>query len=223
MTLLALAHPLIVTLALIGTTSEARVDALLNAMGGRDVWAQTRFVHVRALHRDAATGEIYENDIWNDFAAPRVRIEARIGGDRVMRGIDDDHGWRVRRGEEAPLTAEQVARDRDWWESNVYRTLHRLAAGDQTLTARGVGPNRLEVFREDGRRLNWFVLNGAGEPMLFGTWDNEQGTSFGPLTSSPSGVRHWKWGSSADGTFQFEIVSLDARESVPPGVAFRKP
>ena len=79
------------------------------------------------------------------------------------------------------------------------------------------------MFRDDGRRLNWFVLNGAGEPILFGTWDNEQGTSFGPLTESAPGVRHWKWGSSADGTFQFEIVSLDARESVPPDVSFRRP
>ena len=76
MTLLALAHPLIVTLALIGTTAEARVDALLAAMGGRDAWAQTRFVHVRAWHRDDTTGEIYENQIWNDFSAPRVTSTA---------------------------------------------------------------------------------------------------------------------------------------------------
>jgi len=207
----------------IAVSAETRVDALLTAMGGRDTWAGTRFVHVRATHRDDMSGELYENQIWNDFSAPRVRIEARIGGDHVMRGIDGTTGWRVRRGEVLPLAAEQIEADRAWWESNVYRTLHRLAARDATLTARAVGSNRLEVFREDRRRLNWFVLNGAGEPILFGTWDNEHGTSFGPLTEASSGIRHWRWGASADGTFQFEIATLDARAAVPTGITFDRP
>ena len=201
----------------------ARVDALLEAMGGRDAWARARFVHVVATHRSVATGRPYQNQIWNDFSAPRVRIEAVVDGDRIMRGFDGGTGWRVRGGEQQPMTEAQIESDRRWWESNVYRTLHRLAAGDPELVARAVGERRLEIFRADGTRLNWFVLNGGGEPILFGTWDSESGTVFGPLVSTPSGARHWRWGASADGTFQFEISALHASESVPAGVSFRKP
>lgn len=200
-------------------SARTRVDALLAAMGGRAAWARTTFVHVKARHRDPALG-LYENEIWNDFASPRVRIEARIDGDRVMRGIENGAGWRVRHGETFALTEAQVESDRAWWEANVYRTLHRLAADDATLTARAVGDNRLEIFRPDGRRLNWFVLNVAGEPILFGTWDDERGTVFGPLVESEGGVRHWRWGTSADGTFQFEISGIEARAAVPAGVSF---
>jgi hypothetical protein len=202
------------------TSARQRVDALLGAMGGRDAWARTTFVHVRATHRDPALG-LYDNQIWNDFSAPRVRIEARIDGDRVMRAIDGASGWRVRKGEMLALTGAQVETDRRWWEANVYRTLHRLAANDPSLTARAAEGNRLEIFRADGVRLNWFVLNAAGEPIQFGTWDDERGSVFGPLVDGQGGIRHWRWGTSADGTFQFEIALLDARTSVPDGVSFR--
>jgi hypothetical protein len=38
------------------------------------------------------------------------------------------------------------------------------------LNARAVlGERRLEIFRSDGKRLNWFILNQRGEPMLFGS------------------------------------------------------
>lgn len=200
-------------------SAGARVEQLLAAMGGRDAWARARFVHVQARHRDPALGT-YENRIWNDFSAPRVRIEATIDGDRVMRGIDGVTGWRVRRGESFTLTPAQVEADRAWWEANVYRTLHRLAVNDPALSARVSGDNRLEIVRADGRRLNWFVLNAAGEPILFGTWDDERGTVFGPLVGGDGGIRHWRWGASADGTFQFEIARVEARESVPGGVSF---
>ena len=202
-----------------GVSAAARVEALLAAMGGRDVWARTKFVHVRATHRDPALGA-YQNQIWNDFAAPRVRIEAIIGGDRVMRGFDGTSGWRVRGGETFPLTAAQLESDRAWWESNVYRTFHRLAVNDPDLNVHAIGENRLEIFRADGRRLNWFVLNTAGEPVHFGTWDDERGTVFGPLVAGSGGIRHWRWGTNADGTFQFEIGHVDARGSVPDGVVF---
>ena len=203
-----------------GTVSAAeRVEALLAAMGGREVWARTKFVHVRATHRDPRLGA-YANQIWNDFTAPRVRIEAVIDGDRVTRVLNGTSGWRVRRGETVPLTAAQIESEHAWWESNVYRTIHRLAVNDPDLIARAVGDNRLEMFRADGRRLNWLVLNAAGEPIRFGTWDDERGSVFGPMVQGSGGIRHWRWGASADGTFQFEISEVTPAESPPGGIAF---
>ena len=91
--------------------------------------------------------------------------------------INGPTGKLSREGVVSDLPTAQVEDERRWWEANIYRTLHRLAVNDPDLTARAVGDNRLEIFRADGKRLNWFVLTPRGEPMLFGTWDSENGSA----------------------------------------------
>ena len=201
---------------------SARAEALLAAMGGREAWSKVKFVHVEAIHDDDTIRDRFTNKIWNDFSAPRVRIEAKNDEIDSRRAIADGNGWRVREGERSALTAEQYENERAWWEANVYRTLHRLAIKDPELEARAVGEHRLEIFRRDGKRLNWFLLNQRGEPMLFGTWDSEAGTSFGPLASNGA-INYPKWGARPDGSWRYEIVRLETAEAVPPAVSFTEP
>lgn len=203
-------------------TTEARVERFLNAMGGRAAWAQVKFVHVEAVHDDVNVSTPYTNRIWNDFTEPRVRFEARNTQLDRKRGIAGGKGWRSRDGEVFPLTPEQVESDRRWWEANIYRTIHRLAIRDTELVTRSIGAHRLEVFRDDGVRLNWFVLNARGEPMLFGTWDSEVGSAFGPLASNGT-IKYPKWGSITTGPWRYEIVSLVTAPSVPGNIHFTEP
>jgi len=200
----------------------ARAELLLEAMGGRAAWAQVKFVHVEAIHDDVNVREPFTNQIWNDFTAPRVRLEAKNAQIDRRRAIDGRAGWRWRDGEQSPLTPEQFEDERSWWEANIYRTLHRLAVKDPELSARAVGEHRLEIFRADGKRLNWFHLNQRGEPMLFGTWESEAATVFGPLAASGK-IKYPKWGARPDGSWRYEVVKLSASENVPNGVTFSKP
>ena len=202
--------------------ARARVELLLEAMGGRAAWAQVKFVHVEAVHDDVSIRDPFTNRIWNDLTAPRVRFEAKNSEIDRRRVIDHQKGARVRDGAESILTAAQIEDDRKWWESNIYRTLHRLAVNDPELSARAVGEHRLEIFRGDGKRLNWFVLNQRGEPMLFGTWESEAGTTFGPLAASGA-IKYPKWGARPDGSWRYEIVRLVAGEKPPADVSFAKP
>jgi len=78
------------------------------------------------------------------------------------------------------------------------------------------------LFRRDGQRLNWFLLNRRGEPMLFGTWDSEAGSAFGPLSSNGT-INYRRWGSRPDGSFRYEIVRIETADAVPPGVNFAAP
>jgi hypothetical protein len=188
--------------------ADARVEGLLEAMGGRAAWAAASAVRVDATHYATVFRLPHRNQIWNDFRTPRLRIEATSGEiDRTL-VLDGERGSRRDRDSLRPLTVEEVTEQRRWWESNVYRTLHRLARRDPDLSVRMLGPNRLGVFRQDGARLNWLELNQLNEPILFGTWDSETGTIFGPLTTSPSGLKHSKWVASGDGSWRVELREL---------------
>ncbi|MBA2623991.1 MAG: hypothetical protein H0U88_10310 [Chthoniobacterales bacterium] len=201
---------------------RARAELLLAAMGGRAAWAKVKFTHVEAVHDDVSIRDSFTNKIWNDFTAPRVRLEAKNAQIDRRRGIDGATGWRWRDGEQSVLTPEQFEDERSWWEANIYRTLHRLAINDPDLEARAVGEHRLEIFRRDGKRLNWFHLNQRGEPMLFGTWESEAGSAFGPLGKSGE-IRYPKWGARPDGSWRYEIVRLVTAETAPADVSFAKP
>jgi hypothetical protein len=201
---------------------RARAERLLAAMGGREAWAKVKFIHVEAIHDDVRFRDSYTNKIWNDFSTPRVRFEAKSAEIDRRHAINGEKGWRWRDGEESPLSPEQFEDERKWWEANVYRTLHRLAVNDPDLSARAVGEHRVEIFRKDGKRLNWFSLNQKGEPMLYGTWESEAGTAFGPLASSGQ-IKYPKWGARPDGSWRYEIVRLVAAENVPAEVSFSEP
>jgi hypothetical protein len=200
----------------------ALADELLAAMGGREAWAGVTFMHVEATHDDLSIRDPFTNRIWNDFSTFRVRFEARNAAFDSRRAVADGMGWRWRDGQSFPLTAEQVAHEQRWWEANVYRTLHRLATNDPDLAVRSAGPRRLEIFRHDGQRLNWFLLNQRGEPMLFGTWNSEAASVFGPLSGNGT-IRYPRWGARPDGDFRYEIVRIETAGAVPSAVNFAAP
>jgi len=203
-------------------TGEERVARLLEAMGGRDAWAGVGFVQVEATHDNLNIAEPIANKITNDLNTQRVRFDAKNSQIDSKRAIVDGTGWRSRGGAVSVLTPEEIESEQRWWEANIYRTLRRLALGDPDLTARATGANRLEIFRADGTRLNWFVLNVRGEPMVFGTWDAETGMAFGPLASNGT-VRYARWGAAPNGSFRYEIVRFITAAEVPADVSFTKP
>ncbi len=191
-----------------------RVALFLSAMGGRAAWKDLKSVTVRATHYDPALRHPYANVIFNDFTQPRIRFEAISPEMNRLRAIDHDKGWRMRDGELAGLTLQQVADDRAWWEANIYRTLVRLANDDPGLVPVAVGERRLEIFRSDGKRLNWFELSVGGEPIRFGTWDSEEGSVFGPLASAGA-VRYPRWGANRTGTFRYEVTTFIPSSDLP--------
>lgn len=201
-------------------SGEARTERLLTAIGGRSAWSAVRSYMIRATHYEGNRAP-FANTIWNDLAVPRVRIEAKGPDVDVRRAIDGEQAWRTRDGQITPLTPEQIRDEQRWWEANIYRTLQRLAARDAELSVRAVGENRLEVFRADGARLNWFELNARGEPLRFGTWESETGSVFGPLIQQGP-VKCAKWGTNATGTWRYEVVELIVSEQ-PSDAPFDAP
>lgn len=203
--------------------ADTQVDALLASVGGRDAWASAKGYQVWARHHLAAEKASFPNSILLDFAAPRLRIESAQQGLWRARIVDGNQGWRITRDSARTLTAEEVADDRSFWSANVYRSLHRLAARDEALSAQSAA-DRLLIL-ERGKPLIWFRQNLAGEPIAFGPGDAADGTIFGPLMAYgplkfPSfSVRDGgRWRAIID---RFEVdpdLSTAAiRRGVPPG------
>ncbi len=158
------------------------LERLLDATGGRSAWARARGYRVEAVHHLADQPAPAPNAIILDFARPRVRIESRPAAGWRARVLDGDRGWRLDTQGARRLTPAEVADDRQFWESNVYRTLARLARADPDLAVRSAPDGQLLVLRAGQPLLSW-RLNRAGEPIAF-TPAGSGETVFGPLVQS---------------------------------------
>ena len=187
--------------------AQRRVDALLEVMGGREAWRAMTAGYVDATHYDTSLREPHRNQIWNDFQQPRFRIHATSPEIDSLIVIDSARGWRRRAGQVRDLTADELTTQHRWWESNVYRTLHRLAAGDASIEARLIDANRIGIFRSDGTRLNWIRLNQRDEPIAFAAWDSEISGVWGPLATGGV-IKHARWLANHDGTWRVELNQL---------------
>lgn len=202
---------------------RAAADRLVAVMGGAEAWSGAHGLVIRARHWETAFDAPYENLIQMSLDEPRMRFEGDNATMKRRRVIANGTGWRVSELRElGPMTPEQVADDLKWWEAHAYRNIGRLARKDPTLTPRLAADGRLELYRPDGVRLMWYRLNPAGEPVAFGTWDNEQGSVFGPLIERRGGIKLPAWVTSADGAFRAIIVESAALPA-PPAVDWEKP
>lgn len=190
-------------------SGDERAVRLLTAMGGAEAWRQTEILVVEATHYRIPSPTSYSNRIVNHLAQPQVLFESHAPGIARWTLIEGEEGW-IRRDDD-PITAampERVERELAWWDSNIYRTLRRLALGDPSLELKAVEEDMLEVHTAGGR-LNWFRLNADGAPILFGSGDNQEGTIFGPLVDHPSGIRYPAWGAGDRGAWRYEIERFE--------------
>lgn len=208
--------------------AEARLESLLAAVGGRAAWAA-----LTGTRNDSQQNRIDEPTVVRavvsiDFRQPRVRIDTRAPGLRLARALDGERHWRLARdGTLGPIPAATLQQDRRWYAGHVYRTLHRLAARDPTLTvANGAGAGagagnatarRLEVF-EAGQRLAWFDLDARGEPFAFGAHDDTQGAICGPWAFEVQRIRHPVWVAQRDGSWRAWLRELELEPVWPPGL-----
>lgn len=198
-------------------------DRLVAAMGGVDAWSNAHGLRIRAKHWEADTPVPYDNLILMSLDEPRMRFEADSATMKRRRAVADGKGWRVSEIRPVgPMTPEQVADDLRWWEAHAYRNIWRLAKKDPEITPKLAADGRLELFRRDGVRVVWYRLNVAGEPIAFGSWDDESGTVFGPLAEREGGVKVPMWVASASGGFRVNIVEAAALP-VPPQADYEKP
>lgn len=186
----------------------ATVERMLNALGGRAVWAATTSTMNDSQQNRSEEPAVVRSVIWLDFTAPRFRIETKAPEFSTARVINGAESWRrLRTGMIESVPADLYDEDMKWWGAHVYRSIHRLAARDPKLTTAMGKDGRLEVF-EGGQRLIWFRLDPRGEPYAFGQWNDEAGTVCGPWEFVEGGMKHPIWVSNPAGTWRANIKAL---------------
>lgn len=188
--------------------AEAMADRMLEAIGGRDAWAGLRNTINGSQQNRAGEPTVVYAVITMDFEAPRFRIETTAEDLHLVRVINGDESWRLRRsGAIEDVPRELFNDDMKWYGAHLYRTIHRLAARDPAISVRINEQERLEIHSDEGRLL-WFELDAKGEPYAFGSRDDDVGSLSGPWDFVQDGIHHPRWVSSADGTWRAAVKTL---------------
>ena len=188
--------------------AETMADQMLQAIGGREAWAALRNTVNGSQQNRVGEPTVVFAVITMDFEQPRFRIETTAADLRLVRVINGDESWRLRRsGAIEDVPADLFDRDQRWYAAHLYRTIHRVAARDPAILLKVSEDQRLEVHSDRGRLL-WFELDAKGEPYAFGSWDDDVGSLSGPWDFVQDGIHHPRWVSSKDGTWRAAVKSL---------------
>ena len=191
------------------SSAEALADKMLERLGGRAAWAGLRNTINGSQQNRAGDPTVVYAVITMDFQQPRFRIETTAQDLHLIRVINGENSWRLRRsGKIEDVPKDLFASEMDWYGAHLYRTIHRVAARDPALSLSVGADGRLEI-NADNDRLLWFRLDAKGEPYAFGVRDDDAGTLCGPWDLIKDGIHHPRWVSSPDGTWRAAVQALD--------------
>jgi len=202
--------------------AEALADKMLERLGGRSNWAGLSNTINGSQQNRAGEPTVVYAVITMDFEQPRFRIETTAQDLHLIRVIDGEKSWRLRRsGKIEDVPDNLFTDDMNWYAAHLYRTIHRVAARDASLSLGLAGDGRLEISSE-GNRILWFKLDAKGEPYAFGVGDDDVGSLSGPWDFVKDGIHHPRWVSSSDGTWRAAVKALEVNVPLHDSM-FRRP
>ncbi len=147
-------------------TVEEEVERLLEAVGGRAVWADaTGFTMQEILYVEGRELPVYR-EYWVDFETPRIMERATGRGLRQVQALNGDGGWTLRDGELSEWSEEQIAGWRAFWPGIPTRVFHLLASDDPSVEAR-LRDGVIDIY-VDGERVVWIGADAQGTPVVYG-------------------------------------------------------
>ncbi|HJU90293.1 MAG TPA: hypothetical protein VJ672_12925 [Gemmatimonadaceae bacterium] len=196
------------------------VQLMLNHLGGRELWAKARSLHVRERAYSAALKQEMQAEFWRDVREPRIWYRQVSPETERTVAITGEHGWQLRDGKLTEHSAAEIQRWTTLWPRLLYTMFYRLAAGDSTITVRLEEPRTLLVLDGAGVELCRFFLNAAGE-MIRWRVDDREDHLYGPLRSFGQ-VRMPDWGASTDARYRFYYTAFEISPDPPP-ISFARP
>jgi hypothetical protein len=204
----------------------AEAQAMVETMGGMEVWAQLKSVHF--VHRWYPSNRIdsyVENEIL-DLTGPRSWVERKSEIYHRLRVYSPEgRYWSVTNGKFEYATEERFESSMKRAPFNFYRLVRAVAIGDSFYEVRfGEGDipqtRRLEFYGPDGVMRGWVILNARKEPLVKAT--RVYRYTFGPMKRFGN-LRVPAWGVYDNGFTSYEMISLEGSDQPPDPALFQPP
>jgi hypothetical protein len=204
----------------------AEAEAMVEAMGGKAIWARLESVHfVHEWYPWNRVDSYVENEIL-DLTGPRSWVDQKSEIDQMQRAYSPEGGyWRVHNGAFATGSADELRRSLSRAPFNFYRLVRAAAVGDSFYEVRFgegdiPGTRRLEFYGPDGALGGWIILNARKEPIVKAT--PEYRYTLGPLKRFGN-LRIPSWGVYGNGLTRYDVISVTGDRQPPDRTLFLPP
>lgn len=189
----------------------AEAEAMVETMGGLEIWAQLRRVHFVHEWRIWSRVDTYIEHEILDLTAPRSWVEMKSEVYHRLRAYSPEHGyWNVVNGAFAYAGDEALAAALERAPFSIYRIARGIAIGDPYYEVRFgpgefSGSRQLEFYGPEGVRHGWILLNARKEPLVWAT--TQYRYTFGPMKRFGN---LWvpDWATTGNGAVTYEMRSL---------------
>lgn len=203
----------------------AVANGMMEAMGGRDVWAAAYWIHAEedshaAIHR-------YARDFtaWHGLRTPASSYAVEGPEISYRQAWTEGGGWRVLNGEFAEFDDARLAGETAFWPRDIYTMYGRLASGDDGLRLISTGTRRFRIEdAETASALGEFYVSLEGGPILWSSGDRDTDVHFifGPLKTFGD-IRLPTWRAETNGRYRFRITDVTLYDALMPPVIFEPP
>ncbi len=204
----------------------ADAEAMVETMGGVEIWAQLKSVHfVHEWYPWYRVDAYVENEIL-DLTGPRSWVEMKSEIYHRVRAYSPEHRyWSLLNGEFSFADEEHLKNALERAPYSIYRIARAVAIGDPYYEIRfGEGDiprsRRLEFYGPDGGMHGWIILNARKEPIVWAT--SQYRYTFGPLRRFGN-LRVPDWAVYENGITCYQMISLVGSNQAPDEELFMPP
>ena len=204
----------------------AEAETMVEAMGGKTVWAQLKSVHFVhewwPWHRPDA---YIEHEIL-DLTGPRSWVEMKSEIYHRVRAYSPEHRyWSILNGRFSYADDAALKNALERAPYSIYRIDRAVAIGDFDLEIRfGEGDiprsRRLEFYGPDGILHGWIILDARREPRVWAT--TQYRYTFGPMKRFGN-LRVLDWAVYENGITLYTMISLEGSNQAPDLTLFQPP
>lgn len=203
------------------TSVEEEVEKLLEAVGGRDAWADAHgFIMYEVLYSANQDLPVYRQ-YWIDFKQPRIQYTSKGQGFFNRYVLNVDHGWSSMDGEIEDWEAGMVGGFSHFWRGIPTRVFHMLASNDPSIRAELRDDQVIDIYH-NGERVVWIATDPEGKPVAYGREDRHTETHFLGELKTYGDVKLWDTATEPGGLWEVVMIDYELLKA-PHTISYERP
>ena len=203
----------------------ARLDKLLDQLGGRELWSNARSLYLIQRTRSPKLGDGILSISWRGLESPGEWGELQHAKLKVRYAWSKDGGWYRRNGKYRDYIDDEIAEKAFYWQRDLYTLYHQLARDEVAYQLELLEPFGLLVRNGNLEKVAELHLTKGGEVYRWRSLGEKKGRSsvFGPYKSFGQ-ARFPDWMASSDGDWgAYQIQVMPSPIPFREQVSLKKP